>query len=192
VSALVESVAAGWTVESSGYGRSLAWWLRSALSLALAVAILAVAIPAAFGSRGDGAGVDPVQVFSSGSLITVETSGGGQLSIDGMVPGQSRSATIRVSNGGSAAAPFSLAARIADRVGSGGAPLSAALVLRIEPVGSGAPIYSGPVGKMPRLGLGSIPAGAERAYRFIATLPDSVGNAVAGSALSASFAWNAA
>jgi hypothetical protein len=188
VSALAGTISSPWTASR---GPSAAWWLRSFVSLLAAVGILAIALPSAFGSGGRGAGVDPVQVFSSGSLIA-ETSGGGQLSIDGMAPGQSRSATIRVSNRGSAAAPFSLAARIADRVGPGGAPLSAALVLRIEPVGSGAPIYSGPVGRMPRLGLGSIPAGAKRAYRFTATLPDSVGNAVAGSALSASFAWNAA
>ena len=190
MTALAGTVASPLTAREGGLG--VAWWLRSILSLLVAVGILAVALPAAFGSGSRGAGVEPVQVFSSGPLIGAEADGGSRLSIAGMVPGQSRSATIRVSNKGTAAASFSLAARISDRVGAGGAPLSAALVLRIESVGSGTPIYSGPVGGMPRLELGSIRAGAERAYRFTATLPTSVGNAVAGSSLSAGFAWSAA
>jgi hypothetical protein len=44
--------------------RSSAWWLRSALSLALAVAILAIALPVAFGGAGAwNGGVDPAQFF---------------------------------------------------------------------------------------------------------------------------------
>jgi hypothetical protein len=43
--------------------RSLALWLRSALSLALVVAILAIALPAAFGGGVWGGGVDPAQFF---------------------------------------------------------------------------------------------------------------------------------
>jgi hypothetical protein len=166
--------------------------MRSALSLAVAVGILAVALPVAFGSGGGrGAGVNPVQVFSSGRLISVEADGGAQLSIDGMAPGQSRSATVRVTNTRTAPAAFSLGSQIVDRLGNGGAPLSAALALRIESVG-GAVFYNGPIGDMPRLGLGDIGAGGERAYRFSVTLPADVGNEVEGSTLSVGFAWNAA
>jgi hypothetical protein len=43
--------------------RSPAWWLRSSLSLALAVAILAIALPVAFGGGAWGGGVDPAQFF---------------------------------------------------------------------------------------------------------------------------------
>jgi hypothetical protein len=110
-----------------------------------------------------------------------------------MVPGQSRAATIRVSNAGSDAASFSLAAQIADRVGPGDAPLSSAMTLRIQPVGTGGPaLYQGSLANLSRLALGQIPAGAERAFRFTVALPASVGNEVAGASLSASFAWNAA
>jgi hypothetical protein len=168
------------------------WWLRSTLSLLVAVAILAVALPAAFGSGARGAGVDPVQVFSSGPLIGAETSGGGQLSLAGMVPGQSRSATIRLSNTGSAAAAFGLTTHVVDRIGSGGAPLSGAMTLRVQSAGASAPLYVGTLAEMPRLALGRVPAGGERAYRFTVALPSSVGNEVAGSSLSAAFAWNAA
>jgi len=73
-------------------------------------------------------------------LISVEANGGGQLSAAGLTPGQSRSATIRVSNAGSAAAAFSLAAHLVDRVGPGGTPLSDAMTLRILPAGGGIPL----------------------------------------------------
>ncbi len=42
---------------------SPAWWLRSTLSLALAIAILAVALPVAFGGGAWNGGVDPSQFF---------------------------------------------------------------------------------------------------------------------------------
>jgi hypothetical protein len=190
VSALAGTIAAPFAARQPGLGA--AWWLRSILSLFAAVAILAVAMPAAFGSSGSSSGVNPVQVFSSGPLIAAEASGGGELSIAGMAPGQSRSATIRVSNTGSGIAAFSLAAHLVDRVGPGGAPLSAAMSLRILSVGGGAPLYAGSLAQMPRLALGRIAAGGEQAYRLTVALPNSVGNEVAGSSLSAGFAWNAA
>jgi hypothetical protein len=43
--------------------RSLAWWLRSALSLALVAAILAIALPVALGGGEWGGGVDAAQFF---------------------------------------------------------------------------------------------------------------------------------
>ncbi len=170
-----------------------AWWLRSTLSVLLAFGILAVALPVAFGGGARGAGVEPIQVFSSGPLVAAASRGGAQLSASGMIPGQSRSATIHVANDGSAPAHFSLSPHITDRVAPGGTPLSGALVLRVEPAGSEvAPIYTGPLSAMPSLRLGSIPAGAQRAYRFTATLPAGVGNGVEGSSLNAAFTWNAA
>jgi hypothetical protein len=191
VSALAGTITVPLTLRGSGMG--VAWWLRSTLSLLVAIGILAIALPAAFGSGRQGTGVDPVQVFSSGPLIAVETSGGGRLSIDGMVPGQSRSATIRLYNTGSGSSEFSLSTRLVDRVGPGGASLSAALTLRVQPAGAGGvPLYVGSLARMPRLALGRIAAGRERSYRFTVTLPSNVGNEVAGSSLSTSFAWNAA
>ncbi|HEX6687088.1 MAG TPA: hypothetical protein VF085_00310 [Solirubrobacterales bacterium] len=190
MSALAATIAAPLAARQSGLGA--AWWLRSTLSLLVAVGILAVAMPAAFGSSSGGAGASPVQVFSSGPLIAAEASGGGQLSVAGLIPGQSRSATIQVSNTGSATAAFGLAAHLVDRVGPGGAPLSDAMTLRILPAAGGAPLYAGSLGHMSRLSLGQIPAGAQRAYRLTVALPRSVGNEVAGSSLSAGFAWSAA
>jgi hypothetical protein len=189
VSALAGTISA--PLAGGAGGIDLARWLRSALSLLIAIGILAVTLPVAFDSGARGAGVDPVRVFSSAPLVAVEAGGGAQLSVDGMVPGESRSATVRVANTGTDLATFSLASQIVDRVGPGGARLSDALALRLESA-AGEVLYSGPVGHMPRLALGAIAAGAEHVYRFAVTLPASVGNEVEGSSLSVGFAWNAA
>jgi hypothetical protein len=189
VSALAGTISAPFAVRADGFGA--ARWLRSTLSLLLAVGILAVALPVAFGG-GARAGVNPVQVFSSGSLVTVQASGGARLSIDGIVPGQSRMAMVRVSNLGSGPSTFSLTSRVADRVGPGGGALSTAMILRIAPAAGGPALYHGSLGGMTRIALGRIPAGGERAYRFTVALPSSAGNEVEGSSLSAGFIWNAA
>lgn len=190
VSALAGTISAPFAAGPGGIG--IARWLRTALSLLLAVGVLAVALPVAFGSGASGAGVDPVQVFSSGPLLSAETGGIARLSSGGFAPGQSRSATIRVSNGGSAPAGFSVSSQVVDRVAPGRAPLSEALILRIASAATGAVLYDGPVGQMAHLGLGTIAAGAQRAYRFTVTLPGSVGNEAQGSSLRAGFSWNAA
>lgn len=189
MSALAGTISAPLSVRVNGAG--IALWLRAILSLLVAAGILAVALPVAFGSGAKGAGVDPVQVFSSGSLVAAETSGGGQLSIGSMVPGESRLATIRVSNANSGPVELSLAVRAVDQVGPAGVALSDAMTLRIEAAAGGPVLYDGPIGQMQRLGMGSTPAGAAHAYRFTVTLPRDVGNEVQGSSMSAGFTWNA-
>jgi hypothetical protein len=189
VSALAGTISAPFATGYGGIG--LGRWLRLILSLLTAVGILAVALPVAFGGGARGAGVDPVEVFSSGSLVAPQSTDAAQLSVVGLVPGQSRSAVVGVANHGSAAAAFSVAAQLADSTAPGRTPLSSVLHLRIARAGSGATVYSGPIGRMPRLALGQIGAGTERMYRFTVAMPSSVGNGVQGSALNASFAWSA-
>jgi hypothetical protein len=50
-------------IDMTAIPRSSAWWLRSALSLAFAVAILAITLPVAFGGGAWGGGVDPARFF---------------------------------------------------------------------------------------------------------------------------------
>lgn len=189
MSALAGTISAPFAAGAGSIG--IARWLRSALSLLLAIGILAVALPVAFGG-GASAGVDPVQVFSSGPLVAAQSVGGAQLSTAGIVPGQSRMATVQVSNVGSETAMFSLASHATDQVGPGGGALSQAMTLRIAAAGGGPVLYQGSLGGMSRIALGQIPAGGERTYRFTVTLPGSAGNEVAGSSLSAGFSLIAA
>ncbi len=190
VSALAGAIAAPGAARS--YAPGVATWLRSGLSLLAAIGILAAALPVAFGSVGnEGSGVDLLQVFSSGPAVAVDEAGGARLSVDGLVPGQSRSAVLRLSNTGSEPAALGLAANLRDRVAPGGTPLSSVLALRISAPG-GAVLYDGTLAGLRRLHLGRIGAGASRAFDFTVTLPRSVGNEVKGSALGASFSWTAA
>jgi hypothetical protein len=186
VSALAGTIAAPFAPRRDGFDAMR--WLRSGLSLALALGILAVALPAAFGAGAQSAGVDPVRVFSSGPAVAVDASGGAQLSVGGLVPGASRSAIIRLSNAGSGAASFALVTRLNDQVRSGGTALSSVLELRVASAG-GVVLYDGTLAGLQRLPLGRIGAGATRAFRFTVTLPRSAGNAVEGSSLSAGFSW---
>ncbi len=128
--------------------------------------------------------------LSSSPILAPDTSGGAQLSVSGLVPGQSRTALVRVANPGSAAA-FQLSTSFSDSVGAAGVPLSSVLRIEIATAGAGKALYSGPLAALQRLPLGSFADGAQRAYRFTVSLPAGAGNAVEGSALSAAFAWNA-
>jgi hypothetical protein len=186
VSALAGTIAAPFALRRDGLDAMR--WLRSGLSLALALGILAIALPAAFGAGSQGVGADPVRVFSSGPAVAVDASGGAQLSVGGLVPGASRDATIRLSNAGSGAASLALATRLTDQVRPGGVALSSVLELRVASAG-GVVLYNGTLAGLQRLALGRIDGGATRAFRFTVTLPRSAGNAVEGSTLSAGFSW---
>jgi hypothetical protein len=186
VSALAGTIAAPFAPRRDGLDAMR--WLRAGLSLALALGILAIALPAAFGAGTQSAGADPVRVFSSDPAVAVDASGGAQLSVGGLVPGASRSAAIRLSNAGSGAASFALATRLNDQVRPGGMALSSLLELRIAS-SDGVVLYDGTLTDLRRLSLGRIDAGATRAFRFTVTLPRSAGNAVEGSSLSAGFSW---
>jgi hypothetical protein len=188
VSALAGTISAPFAAKHGGFDAMR--WLRSGLSLALAVGILAIALPMAFDAGAQGAGVNPVQVFSSGPAVAMDAGGGAQLSVSGLVPGQSRSATIRVSNAGSGAASFVLAANSIDRVAPGGVPLSSVLDLRIASSG-GAVLYSGTLAGLRHLRLGRIEPGSSRSLEFTVALPASLGNEVQGSTLSTGFSWTA-
>jgi hypothetical protein len=187
VSALAGTISAPFAPGRAGFDAMRL--LRIVASLALAVGVLAIALPVAFGSGMQGAGSDPLRVFSSGPAVVVDASGVASLSVENLVPGESRAATIRVSNAGSAAS-LSLVANTVDRVGAGGTPLSSLLRLRIvSPAGS--VLYAGSLAGLPRLRLGQIAAGGSRAFSLTVTLPRNAGNEVAGGALSAAFAWSA-
>jgi hypothetical protein len=188
VTALAGIAAATWPEPRTGL--SATWWARSILSGLVAVGILVIALPVAFGGAAGSARVDPVQLFSSDPLVSVGSAGTVSLSAAGMVPGESRDAMVRVANEGDASAEFSLATKVADRIGSAAAPLSRVMILDVQTAG-GTQVYRGPIGQMPQLELGRQAAGGSRAYLLTVTLPRTVRDAVAGASMSASFAWSA-
>ncbi len=112
----------------------------------------------------------------------------------GMRPGDVTQGTVTLSV--SAAAVLTLRAEAgAEQPGAGGGRLSERLVLAIDDVtdpAQPAAVFSGTLAQAVAVGLGRLPAGADRRYRFRVTFPPGTGdNALQGAALTARFAWTA-
>jgi hypothetical protein len=114
-----------------------------------------------------------------------------------IAPGDSRSATVTITNRDRVPASFRLTKHgLRERPGQGGGKLSDRLELRVEEVtdqASPATLYSGALGSMPRQTLGRFMPGESRTYRFTAIFADRrtglADNAYMGGSLSLDFHW---
>ena len=116
-------------------------------------------------------------------------------------PGDSRSATVTITNRHGEPASFSLAKdALREQLGTGGGKLSDRLQLRLEEVSDQRPpttLYAGAVDLMPRQTLGRYAPGESRTYRFTATFADRraalgaglADNAYMGASLGLRFQW---
>ena len=92
-----------------------------------------------------------------------------------LVPGQSVSGVVHLSNAGDADGALQLArTAITDTPGIGGGKLSDALQLTIDDVTTSTPrpVFTGELGAFELIRVGRLPAGGSRTYRLTATLPD--------------------
>ena len=119
-----------------------------------------------------------------------------------LVPGQSVTGTVHLTNQGDADGGLSLARTgISEAAGAGGAKLSEALQLSVDDVtGSGVrPLFSGDLDGMSMVRVGRLRAGETRTYRLTATLPDggrpsgplTGDNALQGGSVRVDWAWQA-
>ena len=118
-----------------------------------------------------------------------------------IAPGDSRSATVTITNRDGAPASFSLTKHgLREQLGRGGGRLSDRLELRLEDVTnqpSPTTLYSGALGSMSRQTLGKYMPGESRTYRFTVTFTDRraasgadlADNAYMGGSLSLGFHW---
>jgi Ca2+-binding RTX toxin-like protein len=142
-------------------------------AVALALAVIGCAV-ATIAGRSHAA---PRVALAASGPIEVSNSLDGQaiLTIEDLVPGESRSATVTIGNTGSAPGALRLAgSRPLDSPGPNGGALSPALMLKIADVtrGSDLTIYSGRLSDLETAGLPTLPPDDERTYRFAVTLPD--------------------
>jgi hypothetical protein len=119
----------------------------------------------------------PVEVnASAGGALRISDSRGEAaiLRAPALAPGGSVAGTLTIGNLGAPAGLELSRDRLAGTPGAGGASLAAALRLRIRELtlGSRTLVYDGPLWAMPTLHLGPLPAGAERRYRFVVSLPE--------------------
>jgi hypothetical protein len=117
-----------------------------------------------------------LDLLATGS-VSISNSHAGQaiVSAANIVPGDSASGTVSISNTGSAPGALSLAlAESDDTLGRNGGVLSRLLELEVTEITSGpsTPIYSGVLAEMPAQDLPILPAGAQRTYQFSVLMPD--------------------
>jgi hypothetical protein len=129
---------------------------------------------------------------ATGNVTLADSRGPGAIvSAAHMNPGDSVSGTVTISNGGDAPAALRLSeSQLVDTPGTGGGRLSQALFLSVDDVGAGRRVYDGPLASMTPLGLPSIPAHGEHAFRFTVRLPQIRGNAYQVAFTSVRFDWS--
>ena len=115
------------------------------------------------------------------------------LSANGMVPGQSSTRTLSITNSGDIQSTSTLSETVADSPGPAGIKLSGELRLTVTDVtGPGVPetVYEGALGAMSPQTLGTFRPGASHTYRFTVAFPDDGSqNAYQGSKTDVEFDW---
>lgn len=164
-----------------------------AAALALILALAATALAWSQPQVGENRPVE-VEASATGALHIADSRGEAAiLRAPALRPGGAVAGALTIENLG---APAHLALSRRDLVetpGPGGASLAAALRLRIRDlsVGAGTLVYRGALTAMPALRLGFLPTGAQRRYRFVASLPEPglVDNGLMGSRVRFDYHW---
>lgn len=136
---------------------------------------------------------------TSGSLaLTNSKDGVAIFSAPGMRPGGQLSGSVRIGNAGTVTGALALQASGQSEVpGVAGGRLWTSVQLAIADVtdaANPATVYAGSLASMGQLALGALPAGQEREYRFVASMPSGdpvTDNAYQGAQLATVFTWTA-
>jgi hypothetical protein len=136
---------------------------------------------------------------AEGSLVlTNSREGAAILGASGMSPGDQATGSVRIGNAGTVNAALALQASGQSEVpGVAGGRLWTRMQLAIADMTDAqhpAAVYNGPIQALGQLSLGALPAGQEREFRFVATLPSGdpvTDNLYQGAGVSALFTWTA-
>lgn len=174
------------------------------LLIALTGLIVATAVGIGSGANFNSTSANPGALITTGTiLVTDSLAGQSVLNVSLMKPGGSSSGTVNIANGGNLPATFTLAE--ANLVDTPATPaFSAELTLQVEDLGNpsctvGCPaavtVYSGTLGSMGTVTLGTFPAGATHKYEFIVTFPNGgsggADNAYGGASTRVDYQWTA-
>ncbi len=165
----------------------------------LALVVVAICL-AVLSSSSTPARADLELTSGPGDSLTLsnDKEGAAILNLGGMRPGDSVTDTVTLGNTGTVPGDLSLStSNLLDTPGAGGGTLSGKLDLVIRDVtnvGSPVTVYSGKIGALTPVTLGTLAAGASRVYEFRVSFPDAgagAENAFQGSAVSVQFDWTA-
>lgn len=160
---------------------------RTFILVAVAAAVLAVGAQPLLAAVGGGGDAEPkVTGFVRGELALDSSRQGAILSAPNLVPGDSASGSITITNSGSLAARLSLRSET-----TGSRLLASRLRLVVAKASTGARVYAGPLSRFQGYELGRFAAGEAQTYRFEVELPSAVGNEAQGLAAEARFTWTA-
>ncbi|HKE78392.1 MAG TPA: hypothetical protein VKB54_03755 [Solirubrobacteraceae bacterium] len=163
----------------------------TAIARRLVVVLLAAGVVAAACVTGDRGAARAAVGSATGPLVSSSLANTAILSARGLRPGDAKAGEVTVQNVGDQAGAFALSS---GGIADGSVPLSGALDLSVQDITPGrgsAVLYSGKLGALPSVGLGTLAEGELRRYRFTVALPASVGDAYQGASTSASFVWTA-
>jgi hypothetical protein len=171
--------------------------------LALGGLTIATAVAVGSGANFNSTSANPGSLITSGTItVTDSSSGSAILSASLMKPGGSSSGSVNIQNAGNVPATLALAkAGLSDVPAS--PALSAKLTLEVKDLGepscvTGCPgpvtVYSGALGSMGTLSLGTFAAGVTHRYSFTVAFPEGVNgadNAYEGAATKVEYVWTA-
>lgn len=183
-------------------------WLVTAsprrLVIALGALIVASAVAVGTGANFNSTSANPSTLITSGSVaVTDSLPGTSILTVSPIKPGATSNATVDIANGGNVPATLTLATlNLVDTPAS--PPFSAKLTLLLQDLGSPSctpncptpvTMYSGSLGSMGTVALGTFPAAAAHRYKFSVTFPDGgpggADNAYGGSFTRLDYRWTA-
>jgi spore coat-associated protein N len=168
------------------------------LLVALAAVLVAGAIAVGSGASFTSHSANAANTFSAGNLSQTNSVNGALLTISKMKPGDSSNGSVTIANNGDVSGAFTLSkANLTDTAGPNGGTLSSKLDLKVED--GTTVLYSGKVGAMGSISLGTFAPGASHTIKFTVTFPDggvpatatTGDNAFRGSSMTVDYSWDA-
>src|SRR5580704_13756677 len=172
--------------------------------IALGALLIASAVVVGSGASFNSTSANPGSLITTGSIVVTDSLAGQSiLNLHAVAPGATRSGTVDITNGGNVSATFTLAE--ANLVNVPASPaLSAKLTLLVKDLGDpsctvscppAVTVYTGTLGSMGTMPLGTFAAGATHRYSFSVTFPDGgsggADNSYGGASTTVDFRWTA-
>jgi spore coat-associated protein N len=187
--------------------RAFGWTFTASprrILIAMGGMMVAAAVYVGTGANFNATSANPNTLIDAGSVaVTDSLPGSSILTVSPMKPGSTSSATVSISNSGTVAETMALAN--ANLVNTPASPaLSAKLTLLVQDLGDPScttscptpvTMYSGALGSMGTVALGTFAVAATHQYKFSVTFPDGgsggADNAYGGSSTRLDYRWTA-
>jgi spore coat-associated protein N len=172
--------------------------------IALAALLISSVVAVGSGANFNSSSANPSTLITTGSIVIVDSlAGQSVLSLSAIDPGTTHSGSVDVKNGGNVPTAFTLAQANLANVPAA-SPLSSKLMLQVQDMGdpacitscpAAATVYTGTLGSMGTIALGTFAAGATHRYTFSVTFPDGGpnggDNAYGGATTTLDYRWTA-